>query len=189
MRLVRTNSDLYLAMSRLAGSTRRPLEEFLRAWWSTGYDRSTSKSLEPGELVDWVEEALESYAPPYDRYWAREDLGTGNLDGFEAWSRIIRSQVCDLRELSEAGSLQDQNRYLGLNAPRPVGAGRRATPPRWQNFDTASYLEAGVTGTVGGWRPEFDNAVVDTEPPQPQPISRFDWDDLTVFALAAQSVE
>jgi hypothetical protein len=187
VQLVRTNSDLYLAMSRLGGAAHRPLEEFLRAWWSTGYDRSGTKALEPAELVGWVEEALESFAPPFERYWTRENLGADDLDGFEAWSRVIRSQICDLRELESAGAMRDQNRYLGLDAPRPPGAGARSNPTRWLNFDTASYLEAGVMGTVGGWRPEFDGAVVDEAPAEPQAIGAFDWNDLNRFVLAAQT--
>lgn len=184
---VRTNSDLYLAMSRLASSNRRPLEEFLRAWWSTGYDRSDEKALEPDDVVSWVGDALTAPAPPYERYWAREDLGSEELDGFSGWSRVIRAQVCDLAEMTSAGLLRSQASYLGLKAPRPPGTGRRRTSPVWFNLDVASYLESGVIATVGGWRPEFEDAVVDEPPQEPMIIGAFDWTDLTKFVLGAQT--
>ncbi|EXG79459.1 hypothetical protein [Cryptosporangium arvum] len=184
---VRTNSDLYLAMSRLGSSTRRPLEEFLRSWWSTGYDLSDSKALEPDELLSWISDALTAPAPPFEKYWAREDLDLSELDGFSGWSRVIRAQVCDLTEMASLGVLRSQASYLGLSAPRPPGTGRRPTPPVWFNLDVASYLESGVIATVGGWRPEFEDALVDEEPPEPLPIGSFDWEDLTRFALGAQT--
>lgn len=186
MHPARTNSDLYLAISRLGSSTRRPLDEFLRAWWSTGYDHSDEKALEPEELLSWVYEALSAPAPPFERSWAREDLDLDHLDGFSAWSRVIRAQVCDLREMDAVGTLRTQASYLGLDAPRPYGTGRRPTPKRWFNVDVASYLESGVIATVGGWRPEFENAMVDEPPQEPLVIGAFDWNDLTKFAIGAQ---
>jgi hypothetical protein len=174
-------------MSRLASTTRRPLEEFLRAWWFTGYDHADEKALEPDALLAWLHEALNAPAPPFERSWARENLDLGQLDGFSAWSRVIRAQVCDLRELDAAGSLRSQETYLGLEAPRPAGSGRRPTAARWFNLDVASYLESGVIATVGGWRPEFEDAVVDEQPPEPLVIGAFDWDDLTKFAMGAQT--
>ncbi|MFI5955397.1 hypothetical protein [Cryptosporangium sp. NPDC051539] len=184
---VRTNSDLYLAMSQVGSSARRPLGEFLRAWWSTGYDHADEKALEPSALVEWVRAALETPAPPYERYWAREDLDLDLLDGFSAWSRVIRAQVCDLEELEASGMLRTQASYLGLDAPRPAGSGRRPTSRRWFNLDVASYLESGVIATVGGWRPEFEGAVVDQVPPEPLLIGAFDWTDLTRFAVGGQT--
>jgi hypothetical protein len=174
-------------MSRLGSSNRRPLEEFLRAWWSTGYDHSDLKMLEPEELLAWVSEALTAPAPPYEPYWARADLGSEELDGFSGWSRVIRSQVCDLNEMASSGVLRTQASYLGLDAPRPPGTGRRPTPKRWFNLDVASYLESGVIATVGGWRPEFEDAVVDEAPEEPAIIGGFDWSDLTKFVLGAQT--
>lgn len=187
MQPARTNSDLYLAMSRLGSIARRPLDEFLRAWWSTGYDRGEEKALEPAQLLDWVQEALTAPAPPYERSWARENLDLDLLDGFSAWSRVVRAQVCDLRELAASGALRTQNSYLGLMADRPPGTGRRPTPPRWFNLDVASYLESGVIATVGGWRPEFEDAVVDEPPQKPIAIGAFDWNDLTKFAVGGQT--
>ncbi|MFG1920649.1 hypothetical protein [Cryptosporangium sp. NPDC048952] len=174
-------------MSRLGSSTRRPLEEFLRAWWASGYDLSDSKSVEPSSLLSWVSDALTAPAPPFERYWAREDLELSELDGFTAWSRVIRAQVCDLSEMTAAGVLRSQDSYLGLDAPRPPGTGRRPTPRRWFNLDVGSYLESGVMATVGGWRPEFEDALVDEPPAEPFEIGPFDWTDLTKFVLGAQT--
>jgi len=62
--------------------------------------------------------------------------------GYLAWERRITEQIRDLGEMQEAGSLDDESRYFGLDAPRGG---------RWYNFDPCTYLECAVAGTFGGW--------------------------------------
>lgn len=193
METLRTNSDLYLTVVALGESDlakQRSLDEYLRAFWSAGYDYCDAEELTLSEFVELVTRALDGPAPPFERYWAREDLSvTDGDDPFTVWARTLRAQICDLRELTAAGLYENSNRYLGVRAPRPHGVDRRPIPERWCNFDITSYLECGVEGSFGGWRPEFDGALVDTEPGDSRPLDRLTWTDLTRFTVCGQSYE
>ncbi len=182
---MRTNSDLYLALRELGqrASARRPLEEYLRAFWSLGYERCDTEVFGAGDLVTLAESALLAEAPAPDGAWAREDLGDEVPDGFAGWSRVLRAQICDLGELAGA----DVAPLWGATAPR--ASGRRPTTASWVNLEVASYLEGGAQGAFGGWRPEFDNAEVDAEPVAPMPLRPLGWHDLTLFAVCGQSYE
>ncbi|HEV2089385.1 MAG TPA: hypothetical protein VGR21_13845 [Cryptosporangiaceae bacterium] len=185
---MRTNSDLYLALRALGQSNagrRRPLEEYLRAFWWLGYERCDTELFHADDLVALAEGALSAEAPPPDRAWAQEDLGDEVPDGFAGWSRILRAQICDLGELAKSGGRSRP--LVGVTAPR--AAGRRPTGASWVNLDVPSYLEGGAQGAFGGWRPEFDDAEVDVDPPAPVPLWPLGWHDLTVFAVCGQSYE
>jgi hypothetical protein len=190
---LRTNSDLYQTVVTLGESKHareRSLEEYLRALWSAGYDHSSTGSLSLAEFVWLLTSALDGPVPPFDPFWAKEDLSlTDGADSFTIWARTLRGQICDLRELASDGLYENPNRYLGVEAPRPNGTDRRPTSPRWYNFDIESYLECGVEGAFGGWRPEFEGAVVDDEPADAMPLDRLTWADLTKFVVCGQSYE
>jgi hypothetical protein len=190
---LRTNSDLYLTVVALGDSDlaqRRSLDEYLRAFWSSGYDYCDVEALSLGQFVGLLTTALDGPAPPFDPFWAKEDLaGSDADDPFTIWARTLRAQICDLRELTAAGLYENPTRYLGVQAPRPYGVDRRPIPERWCNFDITSYLECGVEGAFGGWRPEFDGAVVDAEPGDPLLLDRLTWSDVTKFTICGQSYE
>jgi hypothetical protein len=193
MRTLRTNSDLYRAVVDLGRSepaVRRSLEEYLRALWTAGYDHCDAPTLSVGTFVELLENALEAPVPVFDPSWTREDLTivTG-ADDFTIWSRTLRTQICDLREMAQNGIYQHKARYLGVDAPRPPASGPRSTSPRWYNFDIAAYLECGAEGAFGGWRPEFDDAVVDGQPDDPSPVDAITWAQLTQFSVCGQSYE
>ncbi|HVY28333.1 MAG TPA: hypothetical protein VHB79_17380 [Polyangiaceae bacterium] len=63
--------------------------------------------------------------------------------GYPAWERRIAEQIRDLDEMREAGTLEHEHRYLGIDAPRGG---------RWYNFDPCTYLECAAAGTFGGWQ-------------------------------------
>jgi hypothetical protein len=190
---LRTNSDLYRAVVGLGRSEparHRALEEYLRALWSLGYDHCDDQSLTVSGFVELLATALTAPVPPFDPAWAREDLTlVEGTDPFTDWARTLRTQICDLRELTEAGLYENASRYLGVDAPRPAGTGPRSTSPRWYNFDIAAYLESGAEGAFGGWRPEFDDAVVDGQPDDPSPVDKVTWPELARFTVCGQQYE
>ncbi len=190
---LRTNSDLYLAVVALGESEpaqRRSLDDYLRAFWSAGYDHREAEALSPGQFLDLLGTAMDGPVPPFDPFWAREDLShTDGVDAYTVWARTLRAQICDLRELTEDGVYEDPNRHHGVLAPRPFGVELRPIPERWCNFDVTAYLECGVEGAFGGWLPEFDGAIVDSEPGEPLQLDRLTWADITKFTICGQSYE
>lgn len=64
-----------------------------------------------------------------------------------AWHRQLARQLIDLREMAEAGTLERDDRYFGVDAPS--GA-------RWYNFDPHAFVECGLSGSFGGWEPGDD---------------------------------
>lgn len=193
METLRTNSDLYLAVVTLGKSEpaqRRTLDEYLRAFWLAGYDYREQATLALSDFLVLLDAAMHGAVPPFDPFWAKEDLShTDGVDGFTIWARTLRAQICDIRELAEGGLYENPNRHHGVTAPRPLGVEQRPIPERWCNFDVTSYLECGVEGAFGGWRPEFDGAVVDGEPCEPRQLERLSWDEMTTFTICGQSYE
>lgn len=193
METLRTNSDLYLAVVALGKSEAaqsRTLDEYLRAFWLAGYDHRDLDTLPLADFICLLGTALDGPVPPFDPFWAKEDLShTDGVDAFTVWARILRAQICDIRELTAAGLYDNPNRHHGVTAPRPYGVPHRPIPDRWCNFDITSYLECGVEGAFGGWRPEFDGAVVDGDPGEPLKLDRLTWADITKFTICGQSYE
>jgi hypothetical protein len=193
VRTLRTNSDLYravVALGRSEPARERSLEAYLRALWSAGYDHCDEENLTVDQFVGLLASALDAPVPPFDPVWAREDLTlTDGADAFTVWARTLRTQICDLRELTAAGLYDNPGRYLGVDAPRPAGAGPRSTSPRWYNFDIAAYLESGAEGAFGGWRPEFDDAIVDGQPDDPSPLDAIEWTKVSEFTVCGQLYE
>lgn len=120
--------------------------------------------------------------------------------GTPAWHRHLAQQIVDLREMAEVGSLEDEQRYFGIDAPS--GA-------RWYNFTPGSYIECGIMGAFGGWLPDDDTgrsyvpgkvaaidetgALVSVNPDELEeeivPLLRITEDDLIDFLCAGQAYE
>ncbi|MFG2004710.1 hypothetical protein ACGFNU_36715 [Spirillospora sp. NPDC048911] len=196
-----TNRDLYLHFLHLGQEARTrawSLSAFLRSLWRVSAPLRTREVLEPDDVAAMFSAA--AVAPPaeFDPAWCGKDLSLPGRepDGYGDWERVILSQLADLAEF-QAAPPGPQARF-GVDAPRPAAAGRRATPPRWYNFDPATYLECAVAGSLGGWDP-VDGARVPLPAGSPggsaqprsyvRPITTMTWADLARIAVCGQMYE
>jgi len=143
-----TNRDLYLVIAELCGRAAdqpRSLEDYLTALWQLAAAHRARAALTLSELAGLLDAALRADAPAFDPAWSQRHSSAGDRSGGHAgWERVILDQIVDLHEMAAAGTLANEHRYFGIDAPR----GRR-----WYNFDPATYLECAVAGTFGGWQP------------------------------------
>ena len=199
-----TNRDIYLAIAALAeraGKSSRTLEEYLRALLSLARQYQDLPYLTTSEFLRLLSDALDADPLPFDPRWADDyHKQAGSANEFTHWEATVREQVVDLREMAEAGTLENKLRYFGVSAPR--GA-------RWLNFDISTYLECAAAGTYGGWKPgdsggrEFvpgpvvvlqeDGSITSRNPEDlEQPIFSIDrvtWTDFTCFVEYGQLYE
>lgn len=144
---MKTNRDLYEYVAELLRRHKRSgrrLDAYLRALASGMAEHAAAASLELSAfagLLDAAFSADEQAAPPpaFDRKPGHE------LAGFARFEHTLWCQVVDLEDMSAAGTLDDEHRYFGVDAP---------SGERWYNFDPLCYLECAVAGTFGGWRPD-----------------------------------
>jgi hypothetical protein len=134
--------------------------------------------------------------PPYDPRWSTYDLslpGGREPEGHPDWERVILSQLADLEDFAANPRARTRS---GVDAPRPAGGRRRATPARWLNFDPASYLECAVVGSLGD-RNARDGARVPSRAGRAtlvtrcevRPITTMSWSDLARIAVYGQMYE
>lgn len=155
-----TSRGLYLAVRALQArhaSAPRTLEHYLLALWSLARARRHQPALAIDDFARMLDDAFTAPVPPFDAALRALADAEEADDGFAGWERLILSQIRDLREMDAAGTLADEHRWLGVDAPR--GA-------RWYNFDPAGYLEGATEGTFGGWEPEDGGRV-----PVPGPVA------------------
>lgn len=149
-----TNRDLYQAVRAIEERHRgagRTLEAYLLALRDLAHSLADQPSIPFDVFVRLLDDAHTAPVPPFDEAWraladVREAQG-----GFAGWDALILRQIVGLREMEEAGTMENEYRYFGVSAPRGG---------RWYNFDPAGYLEAAVAGTFGGWEPEDDGRIV-----------------------------
>lgn len=202
MSMLSTNRDLYVAISALIKERkddRRTLEEYLRALLRLAEQHAGQPALDPAALLDLVTAAFTAEPAPFDPSW----LGLTpeeSASGYQAFRGALIAQIVDLVEMDKDGTLANEHRYFGVDAPR--GA-------RWYNFDPRTYLECAMAGTIGGWEPDDDTgrefvpgevAVLDedgeltaVDPEElhepPRPLSELSWELLTRFLHAGQAYE
>src|SRR5215468_4695283 len=139
-----TNRDLYIFVTSLSPpEAKRSLEDYLKALWRLGAARRELPALPLPTFAGMLEAALRAPVPPFDPRWPDRYDNDDELAGFARWEAIIHAQIVDLHEMTEAGTLADEWRSFGINAPR--GA-------RWYNFDPLGFLECAAEGSFGGWR-------------------------------------
>jgi hypothetical protein len=145
MDTIKTNRTLYLAVARLVkqeAKNKRSLESYLLALLSLGREYQQRETLTPDEFFEMLTKAFHETALPFNEMW-REQEYNRTLEGFLAWQNRIIYQIVDLRNMEEAGALNNEMRYFGIDAPRGG---------RWYNFEPGSFLECGMAGTFGGWQ-------------------------------------
>lgn len=145
-----TNRDLYLAIAELIErqkKTERSLEVYLCALYGLGVGYQDREGLSFAEFLGLLSQAFSAPPAEFDTSWKNQKVYSRDKGGFEGWKVKLREQIVDLREMDEAGILQNQYRYFGVDAPRGS---------RWYNFDPWGYLECAITGTFGGWQPGDD---------------------------------
>jgi hypothetical protein len=148
---IRTNRDLYLAVSQLIAQHRedtRSLDEYLRALWGVAHHHRERAAFTANEFFGVLTEAFSAEPRPFEKSW--RDLYEHDRDpwpGFPGFEARLLQQIVDLREMAESGQLADQMRYFGINAPRGS---------RWYNFDPCAFLECATASTFGGrnWEDE-----------------------------------
>src|SRR5262245_2853811 len=157
-------------VARLASTSGRQLEEYLRSLLSVTEVYCKLPSLSPAEFLASLGDALTAEAVPFSEGWAQtypELLAKGA--GFEGWRQTAIRQVVDLRDMAATAVLKNPLRFVtGVAAPEGL---------YWYNFDVASYLECGVSGT---WEDRADPDAA---------IAQVDWADFTVFLECGQSYE
>lgn len=135
-----TNRDLYLFVADLVArkkDSEQSLEDYLRCFLRLVGAHRNAPGLAPEVFATILERSFDD--PPGD---GAEDRA-GGAQGFGQLVAVLAQQICDLREMDEAGTLRDEMRYFGKNAP---------SGSRWYNFDPCTFIECATAGTFRGWR-------------------------------------
>jgi hypothetical protein len=150
--ILRTNRDLYLAITQLAEghkSNRRSLEEYLRALLHLASFYAGTEALSLAEFYCILADAFTRPAPLFEEQWREEyDKLDTEKPGYVGWRATIIRQIVDLREMDEASILANEHRYFGVSAPRKS---------YWYNFDPVTFLECGMVGSFGGCEPDDES--------------------------------
>ncbi|WP_018656142.1 hypothetical protein [Actinomadura flavalba] len=191
----RTNRDLYLhvlGVGRDVRSASWSLSAFLRALWKVSLPLRDQEALAPDDVAALFTAAAVVAPAPYDPAWSIKDLALpGDAPHDHAdWERVILSQLADLEDFVHHPPGPDAR--FGVDAPRPSGSGERATPPRWYNFEPATYLECAVAGALGGW--DAADGQRTPRPGAPQKslvrlLPRLTWGDLSRVLVCGQLYE
>ena len=175
-----TNRDIYLLATSFEtkyGDNLPSLEEYLRSLWQIVLQAQVSSpSLE--QVAEWLEAAFTTEPPAFDPEWMKRARNhPSSLQTRDDWENLILFQIADLRRMADAGQLENEHRYYGIDSPS--GA-------RWYNFDPLTYLECGVRGALGGY--EENEVIVLASLPEGQsadsPVHEIDdlgWDGFSAI--------
>jgi hypothetical protein len=181
-----TNREVYKAVTGLSRTVENipSLEAYLGSLWSL-VSKECDVELTAEKFVEWVTKAFVTAPPPFQSEWSNGKSYLPEAAGFEAWENRILYQVADLHKMAEAGMLDDESRYFGINSP---------SGSRWYNFDPLTYLECGVRGELGGY--VEDEVIVLIQPAEGESadspvfeIVEFTWDNFTAILECGQMYE
>jgi hypothetical protein len=196
---VRTNRDLYLHFLSIGQDARAAswsLSAFLRALWKVSRPLAEQPRLDTDDVAAMFAAAATVAPADVDPAWAGADLALPGEEprDYADWERVVLSQIADLEDFLVHPPGPDAR--FGVDAPRPPGSGRRATPRRWYNFDPATYLECAVAGSLGGWDAADGARVPLPVPDGPPPersyvhdLTAISWADLARIAVCGQVYE
>jgi hypothetical protein len=195
-----TNRDLYARLVEAGddmNAAGRTLAEFLRSWWQVGRSLADRAELDLDTVAAMVTAAATAEPPPMSPEWRTASYPlTSEPTSYGDWEKVVLSQIADLADFADAGSL-DRFAYFGVDVSRPPDV-VRATDARWYNFDPRGYLECGMAGSLGGWdssdglRTPVPGPVVPLKPePEPgeRPLGVLSWTDLADLAICGQTYE
>lgn len=182
---IRSNRDLYACLTTL--KVLRDLESYLRALLGLGRaftDLHPGRDPRPGEVATMFMVAASAPATESEPAWqVRPPWEEPRPHGFARFEAILIHQIADLQAMRSSGQLGDSNRYFGLDAPS--GA-------RWYNFDPASYLECGASGSVGGWADDAEVLLVtppETVAEDDETRRSFGWEGVCDLLVCGQIYE
>lgn len=124
---VMTNRDLYCFVAELVNERsdyRGTLQSYLENLRRLGRGLRARAALSPEKFAELLRAAFE--AEPI-----AGEPGPGATDGYVAWEKRITEQIRDLDDMRQAGTLDNEYRYVGVDAPRGG---------RWYNFDPCTYV-------------------------------------------------
>lgn len=196
---IQTNRDLYCAVTAALqhrGQSQPSLEVYLSRLRELVAEREGA-IMSADDFAAILDAAFIGPAPGANIAELRELTSNEQIP---TWQRQLAQQIVDLHEMADAGTLENEYRYFGVDAP---------SGKRWYNFDPHTFIECGLTGSFGGWTPGDTTgreyvpgkvAVVDEhgqltsaspeeieEPVVPMPT--ISWDDLADFLWAGQYYE
>ncbi len=134
-----TNRDLYCFIAALVkhrAECHCTLQSYLENLRRLGHHLRARETVSPEEFAELLQAAFEPAA-------RAAEPGSAAADGHVAWEKRIGEQIRDLDEMRRAGTLDNEYRYFGVDAPHGG---------RWYNFDPCTYLECAAAGTFGGWQ-------------------------------------
>jgi hypothetical protein len=181
-----TNREVYKAVTGLSRTVENipSLEGYLRSLWSL-VSKECDVELTAEKFVEWVTKAFVTTPPPFQPEWLNRKPLVPDAARFEAWENRILYQIDDLRRMADAGTLDDESRYFGINSP---------SGSRWYNFDPLTYLECGVRGELGGYIE--DEVIVLIQPAEGESadspvfeIAEFTWDNFIGILECGQMYE
>ncbi|MBN2193179.1 MAG: hypothetical protein JW751_10220 [Polyangiaceae bacterium] len=134
-----TNRDLYCFIAELV--KQRPectgtLQSYLENLRRLCHNLRAREAVSPAEFAELLRAA---FAPEP----GASEAGPTATSGYVVWEKRIGEQIRDLDEMRRSGTLDNEYRYFGVDAPRGG---------RWYNFDPCTYLECAAAGTFGGWQ-------------------------------------
>jgi hypothetical protein len=149
METLRTNQDFYQALCVLGNehnTEERSLEQYLLTLLELSRPMKQCECLQLPAFYKLLSGSFTASTPPFEDAW-RRSYGNVNDDapGYTGWCSTLMRQIVDLREMDEAGSLQNEQRYFGVKSP---------SGSNWYNFNPGSYLECATAGALGGWEPD-----------------------------------
>lgn len=136
---VATNRDLYCFVAELVKQRAEcccTLQSYLENLRRLGHNLRAREAVSAEEFAELLRAAFDP-AP------GASEAGAAATKGYLAWEKHIGEQIRDLDEMRSAGTLDNEYRYFGVDAPRGG---------RWYNFDPCTYLECAAAGTFGGWQ-------------------------------------